>query len=389
MTQVHDDSLQRRQSRDPGHSCIVQAPAGSGKTELLTQRMLGLLSRVENPEEVVAITFTRKAAAEMNHRLVTRLRAATTESEKELEPHEQVSRELALAALQNDEARGWNLLEQPSRLRIRTIDSLCSELARQLPILSGLGGGQQIAEDAEPLYRLAAARTMAAIEDKQDELQADIIRVLGRYDNQYDRLVDLLTSMLSHREQWIGHLLAIRTGDSFDRKALEDALTLLVEAELQSLLELVRCEDLLTGIVPYVAYAAGNLPDESALPLKSLLAACGVPESGPVTLAATADTLQHWVALARFLLTQGGTFRSHSHVEAQTENLTAQGGDLARHAIQSRLVIAGSDHKIGAARGHRQGDRPADTARRAGHGHVHTIQAKSVGFKRCRGRRWL
>jgi len=133
------DWLQRQQARDPEQSCIVQAPAGSGKTELLTQRMLGLLARVENPEEVVAITFTRKAAAEMNHRLVQRLRDAASALEtgqKESEPlaeHEQISRDLALAVLENDRQRDWHLLEQSSRLRIRTIDSLCSELARQLP----------------------------------------------------------------------------------------------------------------------------------------------------------------------------------------------------------------------------------------------------------------
>ena len=63
------------------------------------------------------------------------------------------------------------------------------------------------------------------------ELQADIVRVLDRYDNQYDRLVDLLTHMLSHREQWIGHLLAIRAGLGFDRQALEDALARLVESD--------------------------------------------------------------------------------------------------------------------------------------------------------------
>jgi ATP-dependent exoDNAse (exonuclease V) beta subunit len=303
------DWRERRRALDPGRSLIVQAPAGSGKTELLTQRLLGLLARVEQPEEIIAITFTRKAAAEMRNRLLEELwKAADAKPGEQLEPHKQISRELALAALRNDEERAWHLLKQPSRLRIRTIDSLCSDLARQLPILSGLGGGQQISSDTDTLYRAAATRTMAVIEDDAEPLQADVKRVLNRYDNQYDRLVDLLTDMLGHRDQWTPHLLGTRHEGGFDRAGLEDSLRYLVEAQLRTAAEEFPPE-LLAELPTYLRHASRHHPSEGEA-LEALLDAFGDWQE----LKTTADMLPHWNTLLRLLMTTQGTWRKGVNV---------------------------------------------------------------------------
>ena len=100
------DAAIRLQATDPRHSFLVQAPAGSGKTELLTDRILALLSTVKRPEDIVAITFTRKAAAEMHERVLEKLTKGLSDMPPALE-HERRSWEMARKVLERDRECQW------------------------------------------------------------------------------------------------------------------------------------------------------------------------------------------------------------------------------------------------------------------------------------------
>ena len=133
--QASSDEQARELASDPARSVLLQAPAGSGKTTVLTERLLRLLARVDEPEEILAITFTRRAAAEMRERVLKALRGELPEGILGSR-----LRKLAAAVLARDAARRWNLAQDPGRLRIQTIDSFNFALASQLTVTARAGG---------------------------------------------------------------------------------------------------------------------------------------------------------------------------------------------------------------------------------------------------------
>jgi len=195
------DQLARERAIDPSLSVLLQAPAGSGKTSVLTERLLRLLAVVDEPEEILAITFTRRAAAEMRARVLRALRAEVGE-----DAQGRRLRELAAAALQRSQVRGWRLAQDPGRLRIQTIDSFNFRLASQLPVTARAGGELVLSARPEELYRLAARETLFAAE-ADPELAADLELLFERLDNRWGHVERLLADMLRQRAHWLRHVL--------------------------------------------------------------------------------------------------------------------------------------------------------------------------------------
>lgn len=204
---------------DPRRSFIVQAPAGSGKTELLTQRLLTLLAGVDEPEEIVAITFTRKAAAEMRAR-VFRAIADVAAGLTPQSAHQQQTYALAQAALARSRERSWALEENPQRLRVLTIDALCMQLTQQMPLSTGFGGQVGVADEPRVLYREAARATLQMLESEGPH-QVALQRVLRHFDNRLATLEAQLIALLGRREQW---LPVATSGGRVARAELEAAL---------------------------------------------------------------------------------------------------------------------------------------------------------------------
>src|SRR3990167_4010657 len=221
MNNLIQDAKQRERALDPRQSFIVQAPAGSGKTELLTQRFLVLLHHAAQPEEILAITFTRKAAAEMRSRIIRALQDA--KNNKEItSSHAKKTRELACHVLERDQHSGWNLLNNPNRLRIQNIDSFNAYLTRQLPVLAHFGAPPGIADDAKFLYQHAVREFLSHLEENVAWSDA-IAQLLNHLDNDINTLEELLTNMLAKREQWLPHI-TINANDHNLRKTLETSL---------------------------------------------------------------------------------------------------------------------------------------------------------------------
>ena len=324
------DDAARLSALDIARSFIVQAPAGSGKTGLLIQRFLALLATVGQPEAIVAMTFTKKAAGEILERIIEALRAADATAQPS-EPHEALTWRLARKALERDAALGWSLLEHPSRLRILTIDALCGALMRQAPLTVKMGASLRFVERAEAMYLQAAQEEISGA----DTTSAPWRVLLDHLDNDAERVVKLLADMLGKRDQWLRYL---GTRDVSElRAALEQSFAVEIERELAHVRTLFP-QDLGDRLLEVARFAAANLVAKNpAHAMTGFLTARALPSTA-------ADALPLWRSLAEWMLTKNGGMRMKWTAK---EGFPAKGGAHdsgpgergARKQAMERLIV--------------------------------------------------
>ncbi|HTV52945.1 MAG TPA: UvrD-helicase domain-containing protein [Steroidobacteraceae bacterium] len=298
------DEAVRLRALDPRLSIVLQAPAGSGKTTVLTQRFLRLLCQVQQPEQILAITFTRKAAAEMRERIVRALRA---EQAHRMPPGD----DWGASARERSRALGWELESNPGRLRIQTIDSLNRVLASQLPLSARAAGDLAVLEQPLELYRSAARRTLLDA-DREPQLQDDLEQLLERLDADQGRAERLLIDMLRARAHWLPLLLAPAPGSPEGPASQQAAAQELTARVATSLSTLVRARlSAAAQRLPHALMAEGVALAQAAARQRQLAgdAGGGAWRCWAGHQAGSVLALEHWQGLAELALTGQGSWR--------------------------------------------------------------------------------
>jgi ATP-dependent helicase/nuclease subunit A len=294
------DEAARLEAVKVNGSYIVQAPAGSGKTSLLVQRFINLLAICNQPEECLAITFTKKAAFEMRSRVLEQLQQP----------------------------------EISHKLKILTIDSFCAGLVEKMPLLSKLGINLKIAEYPEELY-------IAAIEQLFKSQSKYLINLFSYLENDHVFIKKLLINMLSNREQWLPLIvpmkeLAAKEHDLNLKSILENNLIRAIEDLLKDILLYLPDISIQNKIINIAKQAANNLKNINKN--NNIIFCEKLINSWPT---ANIADLSIWQGLVELLFNQDGSVRRAVNINQGFLSLNSfkhQEDKLKSKALKTEMV---------------------------------------------------
>ena len=157
---LDETKLKQSVASDPRHSAWVSANAGSGKTHVLTQRVIRLMLDGARPSSILCLTYTKAAASEMSNRVFERLARWTAMDDMALskEIAEVEGRVPDAITLGNARKLFARALETPGGLKIQTIHAFCEALLHQFPLEANVAGHFTVLDDKAAAALISEAR---------------------------------------------------------------------------------------------------------------------------------------------------------------------------------------------------------------------------------------
>lgn len=193
----------QRRAADPALSVWVAASAGTGKTKVLTDRLLRLLLAGAPPQRLLCLTFTKAGAAEMANRLADTLAAWATGSDAALTcalkpllgtlPDAEADRRTLFNSARSLFAR---VLDAPGGLAIQTIHAFCQTLLARFPLEAGVPPGLTVLDDSAQAALLRRARDAVLADPTQAAALASVTAEVGE-----DRFDELINTLLRERDR--------------------------------------------------------------------------------------------------------------------------------------------------------------------------------------------
>ena len=212
------------QAADPQRNATVHASAGTGKTWLLVTRILRLLLAGARPDSILAVTFTRKAAAEMQERVSGRLHELMCAAPEQLDAR---LAEVGITADANTRKRARQLYEEilfnPYALRTTTFHAFCQELLQRFPLEAGVAPGFELSETTGLLEQQAWDALVTETAGKSGPIATALDNLIAGCDG-LGNVQTALRSLLSHRSDWWAYVQGQSDPLAYARRQLEQLL---------------------------------------------------------------------------------------------------------------------------------------------------------------------
>lgn len=240
MSELTASSRAQQTASDPNLSVWVAANAGTGKTKVLTDRVLRLLLRGAQPSRILCITYTKAAAAEMQNRIHSTLSEWIEKDDKDLTDNISALTGATVNARMLKKARTLfaRVLDAPEGVRILTIHSFCQSILRRFPLEAGIAPHFEVIDDRTRDELLAEARHRLLADSMREgnkEL-ADAVGVLSG-EMAESRMQELFTALVGQRADFEAAFAENHSGEIRIKSRLLDVLSVSQEETEKSVLQ--------------------------------------------------------------------------------------------------------------------------------------------------------